>query len=370
MRIGVPRESRADEGRVAATPETVKKLIDRGHTVVVEAGAGTASSIPDTDYSHAGATIVDHAEVWATADLVVKVQRPRALADGRHEADLLKEGAWLVSFLYPSEDEDCIGRLRARHITALAMEAVPRIARAQKMDALSSMANIAGYRAVLEAMNVFPKFMPLLMTAAGTVPPAQVLVIGVGVAGLSAIATAKRMGAQVKAFDVRPAVKDQVKSVGAEFLTIEMPQVDAEDKGGYAKDVGAEILKREQELFNEICKSTDIVITTALIAGKIAPRLLTEEAVKAMRPGSVIVDLAAEQGGNCALTRAGEVVDVNGVKILGYTNLASRMPQDASRLYARNVLNLLAHLHGKEGWKPDFTEEVTKACAILRPDAT
>jgi len=354
---------------VAATPETARKFIDRGHTVIVEAGAGLASSIPDADYVAAGAEVAGPQDAWS-AELVLKVQRPAPLADGRHEAELLREGAWLTSFLYPGEDADCVERLRARKITVLAMEAVPRIARAQKMDALSSMANIAGYRAVLEAMNVFPKFMPLLMTAAGTVPPAQVLVIGVGVAGLSAIATAKRMGAQVKAFDVRAAVRDQVKSVGAEFLTIEMPAVDAEDKGGYAKDVGAEILRREQELFAEVCRSTDIVISTALIAGKTAPLLLTEAAVANLKPGSVVVDLAAEQGGNCALTRAGERVDVNGVSILGYTNLSSRMPQDASRLYARNVLNLLVHMHGKEGWKPDLNEEITKAVAIVRPEGS
>lgn len=368
MRIGVPRESRPAENRVAATPETVKKLVDRGFSVVVEAGAGAASALPDQEYVDAGATLGDAATTWA-AELVVKVQRPRALENGTHEVDRLADGAWLVCFLYPSEDADTVARLRARHITVLAMEAVPRIARAQRMDALSSMANIAGYRAVLEAMYVFPKFMPLLMTAAGTVPPAQVLVIGVGVAGLSAIATARRMGAQVKAFDVRPAVKDQVKSVGAEFLTIEMPTVDAEDQGGYARDVGAEVLRREQALFTEVCRTTDIVITTALIPGKPAPLLLTAEAVHAMRPGSVIVDLAAEQGGNCALTRAGERVDEGGVAILGYTHLASRMPQDASRLYARNVLNLINHLHTKEGWKPDLEEEVTKAVAILRPES-
>jgi NAD(P) transhydrogenase subunit alpha len=369
VRIGVPCESRPDERRVAGTPETVRKLLERGHTVVVESGAGEGSSILDAEYVAAGATIGGFADAWS-AELVLKVQRPRALEDGRHEADLLHEGAWLVSFLYPGEDEDTVARLRARKITVLAMEAVPRIARAQKMDALSSMANIAGYRAVIEAMNVFPKFMPLLMTAAGTVPPAQVLVIGVGVAGLSAIATARRMGAQVKAFDVRPAVRDQVKSVGAEFLTIEMPAVDAEDKGGYAKDVGAEILRREQELFTEVCRTTDIVITTALVAGRKAPLLLTADAVHGMRPGSVIVDLAIEQGGNCALSVPGTCAEVGGVRILGFTNLASRMPQDASRLYARNVLNLLVHLHGKEGWKPDFTEEVTGAVAVIRPEST
>lgn len=367
MRIGVPRESRPLERRVAATPETVRKLVDRGHSVVVEQGAGRSSSILDSEYASAGATLGTAAEAFG-ADLVLKVQRPRDTGGG-HEVDLLAPSAWVVSFLYPDEDADTVARLRAKNITFLAMEAVPRIARAQKMDALSSMANIAGYRAILEAMQVFPRFMPLLMTAAGTVPPAQVLVIGVGVAGLSAIATAKRMGAVVKAFDVRPAVKDQVKSLGAEFLTVVMPEVEAEDKGGYAKDVGAEILRREQELFADVCRTTDIVVSTALIGGKIAPKLLTAEAIRGMRPGSVVVDLAVEGGGNCELTRSGEAVDVEGVTILGYPNLASRMPQDASRLYARNVLNLVVHLHGKEGWKPDFAEEVTRAVAVLRPES-
>jgi NAD(P) transhydrogenase subunit alpha len=295
------------------------------------------------------------------------VQRPQPLPDGRHEADLLKPGAWLVGFLYPNEDPDCVKRLTARGATVLAMEAVPRIARAQKMDALSSMANIAGYRAVLEAAAVYPRFLPLLMTAAGTVPPAQVLVIGVGVAGLSAIATARRLGAQVKAFDVRPAVQDQVKSLGAEFLTIALPTFEAEDQGGYAKAASDEILRREQELFVTACRTTDIVISTALVAGKQAPRLLTAEAVHGMRRGSVIVDLAVEQGGNCALSEVGRAVDVNGVTILGWTNLPSRMPMDASRLYARNVLNLVLHLHGKDGFAPDLTEEVTKAVAVIHP---
>lgn len=367
MIVGVPRETRPDERRVAATPETVARLVDRGHSVLVESGAGEGSRIADSAWQAAGATVVDGDRAWGEAELVLKVQRPRAL-DGGHEADRLREGAWLVSFLYPHEDPETVERLRARRATVLAMEAVPRIARAQKMDALSSMANIAGYRAVIEAVNLFPRFMPLLMTAAGTVPPAQVLVIGAGVAGLSAIATARRLGAVVKGFDVRPAVQDQVRSLGAEFLTVEMPKVEAEDRGGYARDVGEEFLRREQALFAETCKTTDIVVTTALIPGKPAPRLLTEAAIANLRPGSVVVDLAAEQGGNCVLTRPGERVEANGVSILGYLNLPSRMPVDASRLYARNVLNLVLHLHGKQGWAPDFSEEITKAVAVIRPE--
>lgn len=367
MIIGIPRETRPDERRVAATPETVRKLVERGHTVLVESGAGLASYYPDTQFSESGARIVAAAELYPQSDLIVKVQRPRQLPDGRHEADLIKKEAWLVSFLQPHEDPDAVDRLRARRVTVVAMESVPRIARAQKMDALSSMANIAGYRAVLEATQVFPRFMPLLMTAAGTVPPAQALVIGAGVAGLSAIATARRLGAIVKAFDVRPAVQDQVKSLGAEFVSIEMPLQDVEDTGGYAKAASEEILKREQALFEQICPTVDIVICTALVPGREAPRLVTETAVRSMKPGSVIVDLAVEQGGNCALSRVGEAVDVDGVIILGWTNLPSRMPADASRLYARNVLNLLLHMHNKEGWAPDANEEITRAVMALRP---
>jgi NAD(P) transhydrogenase subunit alpha len=366
MVIGVPRETRPDERRVAATPETVHKLVGRGHTLVVEAGAGLSSSIGDDSYRTAGARLADADTVYAESELLLKVQRPRPLPDGRHEADQVRDGASVVCLFYGNEDPDAIARLRARNATVLAMEAVPRIARAQSMDALSSMANIAGYRAVLEAASHFPRFMPMLMTAAGTVPPAQVLVIGVGVAGLSAIATARRLGAQVKAFDVRAAVQDQIRSVGAEPIPFEMP-ADTEDKGGYAKAASDELLRREQALFESLAPSVDIVITTALIGGKIAPPLFTEAAVRAMRPGSVVVDLSAEQGGNCTLTRAGEVVTVNGVTILGHTNLSSRMPNDASRLYARNILNLLVHMHTKQGWAPDFNEEITKAVRVLYP---
>ena len=360
MQVGVPRESRGDERRVAATPETVGKMVAKGHTVVVEPGAGVASAVPDADYVAAGATLGDP---WG-CEMVIKVQKPLATADG-HEADRLREGALLVSFLYPGDDADLANRLRAKKATVLAMEAVPRIARAQKMDALSSMANIAGYRAVLEAVNVFGRYMPLLMTAAGTVPPAQVLIIGVGVAGLSAIATARRLGAVVKAFDTRPAVKDQVKSLGGEFLQIDLGHHDAEDAGGYAKAASEEHLRLEQELLAGACKAADIVITTALTGGKTAPLLVTAATVASMRPGSVIVDLAVEGGGNCALSTRGEVVVHNGVTIIGHTNLPSRMAADASRLYARNVFNLFTHLHGKTGFALDLAEEVTGGVTVM-----
>ena len=361
MRIGVVRETRSDERRVAATPETVKKLRDKGHELLVEAGAGVASSIPDADYASAGATVVSGDVAWG-ADMVLKVQRPLPKADG-HEADRLSKGAIVVSFVYPGGDDDLNRILAEKGATILAMEAVPRISRAQNMDALSSMANIAGYRAVLEAAYLFPRYLPLLMTAAGRIPPAQVLVVGAGVAGLSAIATAKRLGAVVKAFDTRPAVKDQVKSVGGEFLQIEL-EANAEDKGGYAKAASAEQTEKIKKLLHETGVQSDIIITTALVGGRTAPRLIEAETVRAMKPGSVVVDLAVEGGGNCALTERGAAIQVNGVWVLGYTNLAGRMPFDASRLYARNILNLLMHFHGKEGFKLDMNDEITGAVAL------
>lgn len=362
MRIGVPRETRSDERRVAATPETVKKLADKGHEVLVERGAGLSSSIPDADFAAAGAHLVDGDNAWA-AELVLKVQRPQPRADG-HEVERLADGSTLLCFVYPGDDEELLASLARKRITVLAMEAVPRISRAQNMDALSSMANIAGYRAVLEAAQLFPRYLPMLMTAAGRIPPAQVLVVGAGVAGLSAIATAKRLGAVVKAFDTRPAVKDQVKSVGGEFLEIEL-DASAEDKGGYARAATAEQTEKIKALLHNTAVSSDIVITTALIGGRTAPRLIETETVRAMKPGSVVVDLAVEGGGNVACSERGAAIQVNGVWVLGYTNLAARMPFDASRLYARNVLNLLTHFHGKQGYVLDLADEITSGVAIL-----
>lgn len=362
MDIGVPRETRPGERRVAATPETVRKYIDKGHRVRVEAGAGAGAFHADADFAAAGAEIVPGDAAWGAA-LVLKVACPT-----REEAARLADGAHLLGLLYLGDDPELADLLRARHVTALAMEAVPRIARAQKMDALSSMANIAGYRAVLEAANVYPRYFPLLMTAAGTVPPANVLVIGAGVAGLSAIATAKRLGAVVRAFDTRPAVRDQVKSLGGEFLALDVAHHDAEDAGGYAKEASEEVLRKERELLVAACKQADIVVTTALVAGKRAPLLIDAATVAGMRPGSVIVDLAAERGGNCALTEAGQAVVSGGVTILGYTDLTSRMPVDSSRLYARNVLNLVLQLHGKAGYGIDLADEIARAVAVIRQE--
>ncbi len=362
MRIGVVRETRGDERRVAATPETVKKLIDKGHELLVEREAGLSSSIPDADYTAAGAHLVEGQHAWA-AELVLKVQRPIARAGG-HEVNRLASGAMLCSFVYPGDEPELNDLLAAKKATVLAMEAVPRISRAQSMDALSAMANIAGYRAVLEAANLFPRYLPMLMTAAGRIPPAQVLVVGAGVAGLSAIATAKRLGAVVKAFDTRPAVRDQVKSVGGEFLQLEL-EAGAEDKGGYARAASDDQLLKIRKLLHEHGVGSDIIITTALVGGKTAPKLLDADTVKAMRPGSVVVDLAVEGGGNCELTERGAAIQVNGVWVLGYTNLAARMPFDASRLYARTVLNLLTHMHGKEGFKLDLADEITGPVVLM-----
>ena len=362
MRIGVVRETRGDERRVAATPETVKKLIDKGHELLVEREAGLSSSIPDADYTAAGAHLVEGEHAWA-AELVLKVQRPIARAGG-HEVNRLASGAMLCSFVYPGDEPELNDLLAAKKATVLAMEAVPRISRAQSMDALSAMANIAGYRAVLEAANLFPRYLPMLMTAAGRIPPAQVLVVGAGVAGLSAIATAKRLGAVVKAFDTRPAVRDQVKSVGGEFLQLEL-EAGAEDKGGYARAASDDQLLKIRKLLHEHGVGSDIIITTALVGGKTAPKLLDADTVKAMRPGSVVVDLAVEGGGNCELTERGAAIQVNGVWVLGYTNLAARMPFDASRLYARTVLNLLTHMHGKEGFKLDLADEITGPVVLM-----
>jgi NAD(P) transhydrogenase subunit alpha len=358
MRIGVPKESRPDELRVAATPETVAKMTARGGEVVIESGAGAEAAIADTAYTKAGARMAPAAEVWSS-DVVLKVQPPTPF-----EAERLRPGAVVVSFLWPEANREAFEALAARGVTVLAMEAVPRIARAQKMDALSSMANLAGYKAVLEAANAFGRYFPLLMTAAGTIPPAQVLVIGAGVAGLSAIVTARRLGAVVRAFDPRPPVREQVESLGARFL--ELPLEVGETEGGYAVSQSEEFLERERALLADHVRDVDIVVTTALIPGQPAPVLITEEMVAGMRRGSVIVDLAAERGGNCACTVPDEVVDVDGVAIIGWTNLPSRMPGQASVLYARVVWNLLADLWGDDGLRLDRDDEIASAVAVIR----
>ena len=339
MIIGAIKESSKGERRVAATPQSVKKLIALGYDVVVESGCGAEASFPDSQYEKSGATVVDSsAEVLSQSDITIKVTPPDL-----DEINKLREDSSLISFVWPARSSEQLDLLRRRKITTLAMDCVPRISRAQKLDALSSMANIAGYRAVVEAANEFGRFFMGQITAAGKIPPAKVLVIGAGVAGLAAIGTSKSLGAIVRAFDTRLAVKDQIKSMGAEFLELTFEE-SGEGEGGYAKTMSDEFIAAEMALFAEQAKEIDIIITTALIPGKPAPKLITKEMVQSMKPGSVIVDLAARQGGNCELTKPGEKNVVNGVKILAYKDLPGRLPTQSSNLYANNIVNLLTDM--------------------------
>ncbi|MGM8226893.1 Re/Si-specific NAD(P)(+) transhydrogenase subunit alpha [Cellvibrio sp. ARAG 10.3] len=368
MKISIPRERRAHERRVAATPETVKKFVALGIDVAVETGAGEASRITDAAYEAAGAKIVgDLAQLLADADIVLKVQRPiLAGEDGPNELALMKRGALLIAILSPYADPNAIQQYAAAGVTAMALEFVPRITRAQSMDVLSSQSNLAGYRAVLEAVNVYDRAMPMMMTAAGTIAPARVMVLGAGVAGLQAIATAKRLGAIVSATDVRAASKEQVESLGGKFVMVESDEVaNAETAGGYAKEMSDDYKRRQAELVAETLKKQDIAICTALIPGRKAPTLINDEMVHSMRPGSVIVDLAAEQGGNCTLTKPGEIVEINGVTIIGLFNIPSRLSADASALYAKNLLNFLTPLVNAEekalniNWQDEIVAAVT-----------
>jgi NAD(P) transhydrogenase subunit alpha len=359
MRIFVPQERAAGESRVALSPEVVEKLVAAGNDVFVERAAGAAAGFPDSAYVDAGAQIAENG-VPADVDLVVKVAPPSA-----EEVALLPERSTLIGFLAPLSDPAGIARLRDRSIVGLAMESIPRITRAQSMDALSSQATIAGYKAVLLAADRVPKLFPLLMTAAGTVAPARVLVLGAGVAGLQAIATARRLGAVVSAFDVRPAVAEQVESLGATFLDLGVRGEETE--GGYAKELTAEQQAEQQRALEQRIPDFDVVITTALVPGRPAPRLIPAGAVERMKPGSCIVDLAAETGGNCELTSPGEEIEAHGVTIIGFTNLASLMASDASRLYARNVLALIQHLAPEGELALDFDDDITGATCVTRP---
>ena len=346
MRLGIPVESRDGETRVAATPETVKKLIAAKHEVLVESGAGIKSNITDEAYVAAGAAIAAASDVYA-ADALLKVRAPSA-----DERARLKSGTVVVGMLNPF-DADNIAAMAAAGLTAFALEAAPRTTRAQSMDVLSSQANIAGYKAVLMAANTYQRFMPMLMTAAGTVKAARMLIMGAGVAGLQAIATAKRLGAVIEASDVRPAVKEQIESLGAKFLDV--PFITDEEKeiaqgvGGYARPMPADWMRRQAELVHERAKQADIIITTALIPGRKAPVLISEETVKAMKPGSVILDMAVDQGGNCPLSESGKTVIKHGVHIIGEGNLAALVAADASALYSRNVLDFLKLIVDGEG---------------------
>jgi NAD(P) transhydrogenase subunit alpha len=357
MRIGVVRETVPGERRVALVPETVGRLAKSGNEIVVERGAGEASSFPDRMYTEAGATIGD---AWG-AELVLKVAKP---SDG--ELGRLREGAVLIAFLQPLTNHELVRELARRRVTALSMDAIPRITRAQPMDALSSQATVAGYKAVLLAAAALPKFFPMLTTAAGTIAPAKAFVIGAGVAGLQAIATARRLGAVVEAFDTRPVVKEQVQSLGAKFLEVDLGET-GEGAGGYAKELSEEAHRKEVELLAKAVKENDIIITTAAIPGRPAPKLITADMVRSMKPGSVIVDLAAETGGNTELTQAGKVIDVDGVRIDGTTNIPSTMPYHASQMYSRNIQSLLGLMLTKEGkLNLDMNDDVIKGTVITK----
>jgi NAD(P) transhydrogenase subunit alpha len=358
--VGVPKETAALERRVSIVPEMVSKL-GAGVTVTVQRGAGESAGFLDSDYTAAGATLAaDQKELYANADVVLKVTPPTP-----EEAALVKEGATTISFLYPVANLETVKKLVARKATSFAMELIPRISRAQPMDALSSQANIAGYKAVLLAADTVPKMFPLMMTAAGTISPAKVFILGAGVAGLQAIATARRLGALVEGYDVRPVVKEQVMSLGAKFAEMPVEAKDAQDAGGYAKAMGEEFTKKQQEFLAQRAKTADVVITTALIPGARAPILITEEAVKGMRPGSVIVDLASEAKGNCAITEPGKTVVKYGVTIHGPLNLPSTMAPEASRLYSKNISGLLQLLLKDGKLTIDPKDDVIKGAMVI-----
>jgi NAD(P) transhydrogenase subunit alpha len=366
--IAIPKERRAGETRVAATPETVKKFKGLGLDVIVEKDAGAAARFSDADYQTAGAAIAaDAASALKDADIVLKVRGPSA-----DEIGLLKKGAVLAALLAPATEKDTAAKLAAAGILAFAMEFLPRISRAQAMDVLSSQANLAGYKAVIDAAAQFGRAMPMMMTAAGTIAPARVLVMGVGVAGLQAIATAKRLGAIVSATDVRPATKEQVESLGGTFVAVMDEEFkNAQTAAGYAKEMSKEYQTKQAALIAETIKKQDIVITTALIPGRKAPILVSEEMVKTMKPGSVIVDLAAEQGGNCPLTKANEVIEVHGVTLMGHTNLPGRLAVDSSSLYARNLFNFVSLFVDKKAGAIalNWDDEIIKGAGLTKDGA-
>ncbi len=365
LRIVVPTESTPGEARVALSPEAAGRLVKAGFEVAVESGAGERAGFPDEQYAAAGAGIeAEPAALLGSGDIVLKVQRPHRREDGLDETATMRSGAVVVALLQALTDPDTVAALAAAGVTAFAMELVPRITRAQKMDALSSQSTVAGYKAALLAADTTGKFFPMLMTAAGTIPPARVLVLGAGVAGLQAIATCRRLGAVVEAFDTRPAVKEQVESLGASFVELSLETTDAEDSGGYAKELAADHLRREQELIGARAAKADIVITTALVPGRRAPLLITAEAVEAMRPGSVVIDLAGEAGGNCAGAVAGETVVQRGVKIVAPTNLPAQLPLHASQMYARNVEAVVVHLVQDGQVVIDMDDEITRGAVV------
>jgi NAD(P) transhydrogenase subunit alpha len=365
MKLAIPKERRPGENRVAASPDTVKKLSALGFKVAVETGAGLEAAVSDDAFKEAGAEIAkDEAAALKDADIVFKIQRPT-----EDEIKLMKKGAMVIAIMAPHNDPDTVAACAKAGLTTVAMELMPRITRAQSMDVLSSQSNLAGYRAVIDAASAFSRAFPMMMTAAGTVPPAKAFVMGAGVAGLQAIATAKRLGAIVSATDVRRAAAEQVQSLGGKFIMVET-EADMETEGGYAKELSPEDQKKQAELVAEHIKGQDIVITTALIPGRPAPRLITTEMVKSMKPGSVIIDLAVEAGGNVEGAKADETVDVGGVKVIGYSNMAGRVAVNASALFARNLLNFIQPLVDSEADKPalklDWEDEILKAVVLTR----
>ena len=364
-KVFIPRERHAGETRVAATPETVKKLIQRGLEVTVESGAGVSASFEDAAYEAAGATVGGNlAELWSSADLVLKVTPLADNSDlGKPEYEAVKEGALVTSLFAPHQNLEMVKSFADRKVSTLSMELVPRISRAQSMDALSSQASIAGYKAVLLVAHRLDKYLPLLMTAAGTIAPARIVIMGAGVAGLQAIATAKRLGAVVEVSDIRPAVKEQVESLGGKFIDLPMEET-GEGEGGYAKEMTPEFLAKQREIVAERVSHADAVITTALIPGRKAPTLVTREMVESMRPGAVIVDLAVAQGGNCELSEPESEIRHNGVLILGPSNLPAEMPSDASTLYARNILALLDEVLEDGEVKIDVNNDVIKGALL------
>lgn len=370
MKIGVPREIHQNECRVALTPDTAARMQKLGYECTIESGAGTRAKFSDDAYREAGVTVVtDIKQLWADSDIVLKVRAPEEHPDlGVHESDLLHEGCTLVSFIWPAQNEDLMNRLKTSKGTVLAMDSVPRISRAQKLDALSSMANIAGYRAVIEAANHFGRFFTGQITAAGKVPPAKIMVIGAGVAGLAAIGTGSGLGAIVRAFDTRPEVKQQVESMGAQFLELDFEEEEGgSTAGGYAKVMSKEFIEAEMTLFREQAKEVDIIITTALIPGKPAPKLILADMVELMKEGSVVVDLAAEQGGNCELTSPGEVVVKHGVTLIGYMDLPSRLPTQSSQLYGSNLCHLLTDMTPEKDGNltVDMEDDVIRGTTVI-----
>jgi len=365
MKIAVAKEIEVCERRVALIPDTVAKLVKKGLEVWVESGAGERAFFTDTDYEAAGATVIsDPHQLWSEADILLKVSPPQDREDGHSEINLLKPGAILIGFLNPLGNPKLARHLAERQVTALSMEMIPRTTRAQSMDALSSQASIAGYKAALIAAAALPKYFPMLTTAAGTIAPAKVFVMGAGVAGLQAIATARRLGAMVEAFDIRPAVKEEVQSLGAKFVEVKLDE-DTATAGGYAKEISEASKQKTQELVTSHVKNADVVITTAQVPGKKAPLLVTEEMVSQMKPGATIVDLAAEQGGNCACTAPGKDIVINGVTIIGPINLPSSLPVHASQLYAKNLTSLMQLLIDKDGQlEVNFADDIINAACI------